>query len=631
MKRILNGLLLTALVLTLACAIIYFGAATIEFAVPMYVGALVLAALWVVKLLVAKQVSWTNAPLHIAVVAFALYGAARYCTSPIEYESRLELFHIGLYTLIYFLVAANFYRQRDRTVVVITLMILALAETVYGGWQFATGADVVLDAERPDQYHGRASGTYVCPNHLAGLLEIVFALTLARVAILRSTTATVERGAMQKILEGFVALVVLGGIVMSLSRGGWIATGFSLIVFLIWSARARAISPAVAAVTLGLFVVAAFAALGMPAVRHRLAETIVMEQNATSVEVKDVTFAGRTMMWHATLKMIQDRPVLGSGPNTWEWFHLQHRDPRWQRRPRYAHSDVLQVASDYGLVGFTLVAAIFGCFFWQTARLSGPNHSSEQRAFAIGAATAVTAILFHSLVDFNMHIPANAMIVVTLMGLTVAVDSGEHGTRRFELGRPARFALALMLVTAVAVTLRFGTPMARAAALTTWGNACKQTLDWDKARDFYQRAIATDAKSPEPYARMGDVYRSQSALRIQPKQQADRLALARQAVDAYRQSLALNPFQSEVMLRLASAYELAGDNPAALKTYEQALVVDPNNGFNYLRLGIFYRHIGDDTRAAEAFEKSAQLSSADSIAMVNIEDLRRKGQPHAGD
>ena len=77
------------------------------------------------------------------------------------------------------------------------------------------------------------------------------------------------------------------------------------------------------------------------------------------------------------------------------------------------------------------------------------------------------------------------------------------------------------------------------------------------------------------------------------------------------------------MLRLASAYELAGDNGSALRTYQWALAVDPNNAFNYLRLGIFYRRTGEAERALDAFERSRQLGARDQIAVVNIQDIRR--------
>lgn len=626
MKNLANGALVAGVVVCLVLATVPFGAITAEHSAPLYALAALLAVLWAAKLLFWKQVSWLQSPMHWAVAAFALYAAARYVTSPIEYESRLELFHVALYTLIYFLVASNLWRQRDRSMVVVAVMVLAVAETAYGLSQFGSGgADVVLNADRPEQYHGRASGTFICPNHLAGFLEIVLGLLVARIAIRPFAGGSPLRRRAFKAMEIVVALVVVAGIVTTLSRGGWVATTAGIVVFAAWAWRTQAISPRVAAAVLALLVLLAGSAMSVRSVRDRVAHTVAVGQSDQAVVLKDVTLAGRTLMWTATLRMIPDHPVFGTGPLTWEWFHLKYREPRLQMRPRYTHQDVLQLTSDYGVVGLALVLAILSCFFWHAARMSRPGPPAEQRAFAVGGAVAVAAIVVHSFVDFNMHIPANALLVVTVMGLTVAMDNGTAGSRRPAMPRASRNALAVTLLALAGVGVWFGIPLVRADRDTSLGNRHKEALEWDLALASYRSAIAADPGFPEPHAKAGDVYRAQSALAATPEEGAERQELAQQAIAAYARSLALNPYQSEVMLRLASAYELAGDNTSALRTYQRALAVDPNNAFNYMRLGIFYRRMGDAEHAIEAFEKSNQLGAADQIPLVNIEDIRLRG------
>jgi tetratricopeptide (TPR) repeat protein len=210
------------------------------------------------------------------------------------------------------------------------------------------------------------------------------------------------------------------------------------------------------------------------------------------------------------------------------------------------------------------------------------------------------------------------------MGLTVAMDNGPAGDRRSAMPWVPRIVLALVLLALVGAGVRFGVPLVRADRDTSLGNAYREVLEWDRALELYRSAIAADPGFPEPHARTGDIYRAQSALAAAPEDEAERLQLAQQAIAAYSQSLALNPYQSDVMLRLASAFELAGDNVSALRTYDRALAVDPNNAFNYLRLGVFYRRMGEMERATEAFETSSELGSRDQIAVVNIEDIRRR-------
>ena len=625
MKHLLNGALLAGLALSLLYATVAFGAVSLEYSAPLYLIAALLALIWAAKLLLWKQVSWLRSPTHWAVAAFALYAVARYFTSPVEYDSRLELLHVALYTLIYFVVASNFWRPRDRAVVLVVVMVLAVAEVAYGFTQFGPGgSNAVLNADRAAQYHGRASGTFICPNHFAGFLEIVLGLLLARIAVRRSAEFSLPRRRIAKMLEVLVALVVVAGIVMSLSRGGWIAATAGVVVFGLWGWRTRAVAPRI---TIGVFaalLVVGAAGYSIPTVRARVAHTVGTREADQSVVLKDVTLAGRTLMWTATLRMIPEHPLFGTGPLTWEWFHLKYRDPAMQMRPKYTHEDVLQLTSDYGIVGLVLVIWIFGCFYWHAARMSRPEHSADQRAFAIGSAVAVSAIVVHSFVDFNMHIPSNAMLVVTLMALTVAMDNGEKGDRRLVMGRGSRNFLAVVLVALVVVGARFGIPMVRADRANTLGDAYKEVLEREKALDLYRSAIAADPGFPAPFSNAGDIFRSQGALASAPEDSTERMTLAREAIVAYLRSLKLNPYQSEVMLRLASAYEMAGDNSAALQAYQRALAVDPNNAFVYMRLGIFYRHLGEDERSAEAFERSRVLGDRDQVAMVNIEDMRRK-------
>ena len=65
-------------------------------------------------------------------------------------------------------------------------------------------------------YPGRGTGTYISPNNLAGFLEIILPLAVAYMLAGRI-------GPVTRILLGYSALVILAGIVVTFSRGGWVA------------------------------------------------------------------------------------------------------------------------------------------------------------------------------------------------------------------------------------------------------------------------------------------------------------------------------------------------------------------------------------------------------------------------
>jgi O-antigen ligase len=626
LKPALNAGILAALLLCLVTASVSFGGILLEYALPLYclAGGLVLLA--ALKLLLCRDASWVWSPMHGAVLLFVAYTAWRYAGSPIEYESRLELFHVGLFAVVYFVVAGNLSGSRDREAVLAALVVLAAAESVYALWQYRAKVDVVLWLDR-GAYHGRGSGTYFCPNHLAGLLNIALGMLAARLLIHRGQERTLESALIHKLYEATAAVFIALGLLATLSRGGWIAMAAAVVALLLWAELTRVLSSRFVIAVFVSFLLVGAAAWSVPRVRDRVQQDIRMQLSDVPGDSPIQVVAGisgRYPMWRATLRMIRDHPWLGTGPGTWEWFHLKYREPRLQIHPRYTHNDVLQLASDYGLVGVALVLGVWGCFFWQAARISRHGPTTEQRAFAVGAVTASAAILVHSFGDFNLHVPANALWLATLMGLTVALPVDDRARPLRLFNRPSRFLVGGALLALLAWGGWVGVRLSLGDRCSAKADEANQQSEWDEALQWGTRALRYDARNPRPHALIGDAYRMQSAMAYDPQNPTERRRLAELSVQAYRRSLALNPFQSDVMLRLAAAYELAGDNDHAARTYDEALAVDPNNAFTWLRIGMFYRRRGDLARAVEAFKLSQQLNRAEPIAQQYLEEIARE-------
>src|SRR5713101_1886480 len=297
MRKLVAGAMIGFMVLCPVAATVAYGAVSPELAAPAYGMAILLALLWAAKLFFARVVSWKRSPMHWPVLGFAVYAIIRYFTAPLEYEARLELFQVGLCTLVYFLTACNFYRQRDRTLLLAVLMALALGEAVYGLWQFATRSEYVLFWHRPTQYQHRAGGTFVCPNHLAGFLEITLAMLLARLVIHKVSKGTVQTSALQKVLIAYIGLMTLAGIIFTLSRAGWLATLVGLLVFLLWGDwRLRVMWPRILAVVAGLGVLA-IVAFNVAPVRDYITYSLSFDQADAPTGVRDVSLGGRTVIW----------------------------------------------------------------------------------------------------------------------------------------------------------------------------------------------------------------------------------------------------------------------------------------------------------------------------------------------
>jgi O-antigen ligase len=606
MRNVVASAMVITMALGLLAGIVWFGAVSVNLAAPLYALALLAALIWAGKLFFIKVVSWKPSPMHWPVLAFGLYCYVRYLGSPIEYESRMELFRVGLLMFIYFLCAFNFYRSRDRTIIFAVLLTLAFAEALYGLWQFGTKTDVVLNVNRPGNYNGRGSGTYICPNHLAGLLEMVIALAIGITATRRFSRSEVEKSALRKIFVVYLTIFLVAGMFITFSRAGWVALVFGLATLLFWGSWDwRVLWPRLAAGGAAILLVLVVGWSIKP-VRAYVHETLSGEQKKDGSALRDPTLGGRTHMWQATTALIKDHPLIGTGPGTWQYLHLKHRPPELQIHPDFAHNDILQLTAEYGFVGLAIVMWAFVAFFQHAARIVCYNDSSEQRAFAVGSALAVTAIIVHSWFDFNMHILGNALVVVTLMGMTIAMDESDERNGRVELKKP-KYILGVAILLLGGAAVRFVVPSIMAHRYQDQAEQLQRAVDWAGAIQLCEKAIAWDPKYPEPYATMGEIYYATSKWRVGEDQAPQRKQFAEGAVRAFNKSLALNPFEAHVLLRLANSYEVLGDGEKATKYLKEALAQEPHSAFLYQELGLFYRRTGDEARALEAFEKSTKL------------------------
>lgn len=87
----------------------------------------------------------------------------------------------------------------------------------------------------------------------------------------------------------------------------------------------------------------------------------------------------------------------------------------------HAHNDYLEFAAELGLVGSVL---LFGLIQAGLALMvDGINRMgrTRDRYLLLGCAGGVIAILFHSLADFNLQIPADALVFATILGLGLRI------------------------------------------------------------------------------------------------------------------------------------------------------------------------------------------------------------------
>jgi len=151
-----------------------------------------------------------------------------------------------------------------------------------------------------------------------------------------------------------------------------------------------------------------------------LASTPVVERIRTIEQKQEApSFMNRVKVWGEVVEMICDYPLLGIGPGTFAFIFTQYQPPGLKAHFNNAHNDYLHFTSEVGLPLIAIIVWMIIALYRKGFRKFN-NPSRLVRGITLGSMSGITAILVHSISDFNLHIPANALLFTVLAALVVA-------------------------------------------------------------------------------------------------------------------------------------------------------------------------------------------------------------------
>jgi O-antigen ligase len=344
-----------------------------------------------------------------------------------------ELLNLLAYGAV-FIVVSNHFRSKEqilslvRTIVILGCLLVFVAvlqKTTWNGriyWFYPI--DTALQSRISYIW-----GPYINRNHFAGYLEMAIPLALGLVmytlsraghdqgkTLLRRISALAGHRKLPAFALAVLAVVIMSGALFStLSRGGILGFAASMAAFIIMMRSRRSLrSKTGVLLLLGLIV----AIVGLFAAWDRIEERFM--------DLADENRIMRTQVWSDLTGMVRDYPVLGTGLGTFD-----RAFPRYQTRYsttmfEHAENDYLEVLTDTGLVGFALTIAAGIVFVGTMYRAWKERKNSFATCIGAGGLAACTAIAVHSFTDFNLRIPANALLLTTIAALTVSCLTRVH-------------------------------------------------------------------------------------------------------------------------------------------------------------------------------------------------------------
>ncbi len=283
---------------------------------------------------------------------------------------------------------------------------VALAQALLGLAQLGAFELLFFNADTT-----RVIGTFANPNHFANFLAMTLPLVVLEIRrAMLDAPAHHHRLGNASLLWGVLLFVLLAAVLASSSRTGIVT---ALLVTLATTLLLPGRRGAQSGLRWRLWALAALLLVAVASVGLGW-----LERFQGDLLSGDASFRGlmRASTWSAALEFW---PV-GAGLGSYGMVFPRFQPAVVTGFVEYAHSDYVQLLMECGALFVVLAALLLWLLvrqlrrLWRSALQAHGQHPQAQLQMVCGL--GLLALLLHSWLDFNMHIPANAMLGAFLLG-----------------------------------------------------------------------------------------------------------------------------------------------------------------------------------------------------------------------
>ncbi len=369
--------------------------------------------------------------LHTAVNS-AVFGSTSTAQGPFSVslvpgDTFASLLALLLPVAVFIATSAMSGKRRYRLVVL--LLWIAGLEAALGLMQYGqqTGP-LFLGMQRS---FGSGTGTYPNRDHLVGLLEMVLPICLGLFAVsatrkhrskargkLRQHASFLATLKGQKaVVYAFLTFLLLLGIIFTKSRTGIALTILAILLSLpAFSTRLGGDNSygkigTISAIALGLAIM-----IGLAPILDRFS-------------AEQLTANTRVAMYSATLEGIGALLPLGSGPGSFSSIF-----PAFQTLDLgkyfvdHPHNDYLEWFFEWGILLLPILLLLLIAYVRQWPKVWRQGKWSKLQFAQVGAGIGILLLALHSLIDYNLHIPANIIYFAFLAGIFLAPPPLQEAT-----------------------------------------------------------------------------------------------------------------------------------------------------------------------------------------------------------
>ena len=322
-----------------------------------------------------------------------------------------------------FLLSWKYFDQRAVRKLILVVLCVGVFESLYGMFEFFSGHKHILYLKM-DHLISSVTGTFINRNAFAGYLLMVIPLSMGYLFSREPHQMGRSMGWRLRLssLDGKSLLIAFGIVLMilsllfSASRMGIASLflSFSLISLLFRNPEGgkRFSRPSILILSLAVLWAAW---VGLDAVISRFFTT-------------SESFEDRWTIWVNTFQIIKDYPLFGTGLGTFTQVFPMYRSFHIRGLVTHAENDFLQLIAEVGLLGIGLLGILFFYLFYcGVSGIRSLSFRDPKRYIGMGGIVGILALMFHSLVERNIQIPANAFLYTFLWGIVLRIGLTKKG------------------------------------------------------------------------------------------------------------------------------------------------------------------------------------------------------------
>ncbi|HOV80708.1 MAG TPA: O-antigen ligase family protein [Bacillota bacterium] len=355
----------------------------------------------------SRRARFHLSPLAVPLLLFCLVMLYATVTSIWPFPSLSE-FLIPVTGLVYLLVMVNVFDTGDKLDTFVFLLAVAgFIAACYAIFHFYSDASILevkkewVDVKINPGVQNRAYAGFDNPNLLAQYLTLLAAVLTGALSG--------PAGRLRRLFYALTAAAAVFCLVLTYSRGGYVALAAAMIVFAVFINRL--LLPVLTAA--GIFA-------------YSFLPHSILARLATITSMKDSSSLYRLDTWKSTMSLIESHWETGVGLGRNAFARVYYTHMINSNVVPHSHNLYLQIISEFGILGLAVFVWLFLAVFKLGLKLCSDG-SARIRSLNAGIMGAIAGFLVHSTVDYFLWYYKIAILLWLLIAVLLTLEKLAEG------------------------------------------------------------------------------------------------------------------------------------------------------------------------------------------------------------